>query len=196
MKKSISIMLIVILVLGMTTISFAKSKESKTLTPEEIIELYDVMLEAASNTVIEKAGVTTIYVEHNGLTGTVTIEEEAQYPNEFEIMPSSIYYFYNIPDGSRVITTTLNAASGLGGDLILKSYYTMKNNGTAIDVTDTDAILIPPIGYTNGGTSSYIVSDQSKYFKTSGIYTIVHLKFLRSCFTRLKKDSLAYWKER
>jgi len=171
MKKILSLVLVLVLSFGMVTSSFADSL-TKTSSPEEIDEFIEVMLRQASNTEIKKAGVTEVFVEHKGLTGKVTIEEEALMD-----MPStrSTVIYDNIPDGSRVITTTLKADVLLGGEMILKSYYDMKYNGTYIDATDTDESFSPPLGYTNGGTSSYIAiqAADGSYFKTVGSYTML-----------------------
>lgn len=202
MKKIISLMIILVMVLGLATTSFADSPNSDNLSPQELEEFYGAMLQAASNTQIEKAGTTTIPVEYNGLSGTVTIEEKAAPNEEFLVGTEAQQWFVDIPDGDRVITTTLDADAVLGGELLLKSYYTMMNDGTRIDVTDTYANMSPPVGYTDGGTDSYITEDLSDRFSVTGVYTMLALNEVPMTINsyqqaRLIGDSaisLDYWK--
>lgn len=175
MKKIFSVLLVFTLIMGMSSSTFAnKSKAVLTndVSIEEYEELINLMLETASDVAIQEKTNIDIPVKSGRLSGTVTIKEEPLLDNNRGIVPYASKVYHDIPDGKRVITTTLKADKILGGEMVLKSYYTMKNKGTAITVTSTKASFSPPKGYTNGGTSSYITTNTSKRFVTKGSYTM------------------------
>ncbi|MCR3955591.1 MAG: hypothetical protein NUK57_04785 [Gudongella sp.] len=175
MKKTLSLLLVLLLMMGMSTIAFAdesKSASINNVSIEEYNELISDMFKAAANVKIK--GDTTIYipVQSGKFNGVVIIKDEPVFEQQSQVVRGGSEIFDGIPDGNRRITTTLKADPILGGEMVLKSYYTMKNNGTAIDVTSTNESFSPPLGYTNAGTSSYIAVDRSDYFKTKGSYTM------------------------
>lgn len=174
-KKTFSVLLIFTLIMGMSASAFANKSRAvlmNDISIEEYDELITLMLESASNVAIEEKTSINIPVKSGRLSGTVTIKEEPLLDNNRGIVPYDSKVYHDIPDGKRVITTTLKADKILGGEMVLKSYYTMKNKGTAITATSTKASFSPPKGYTNGGTSSYITTNTSKRFVTKGSYTM------------------------
>lgn len=141
------------------------------VTMEEYEKLFSDMINVVGDIEINKDTTISIPVKSGRLSGTVIIEEKPDIEQQPGVTPFQI--FDGIPDGARTITTTFKADTFLGGELVLKSNYTMKNNGMAITVTSTSEALSPPIGYTNGGTTSYIVKSESLYFMTKGSYTML-----------------------
>jgi len=171
-KKLLSLSLTLVLLISMGSTVFAD--ESKPVLPNNVtIEEYDKlisdMLKAAGDITIDRDTTISIPVQSGRLSGTVIIEEK---PDLEQITKSGTELFEGIPDGKRVITTTLKADKLLGGEMVLKSHYTMKNKGMEIAVTETSASFSPPRGYTDAGTTSYIVSSDSHYFMTKGSYTM------------------------
>ncbi|SNS41126.1 hypothetical protein SAMN05446037_1009131 [Anaerovirgula multivorans] len=169
MKKVLCFIIFALLIMP-TSVAFAEASPEAIIEIDQIEMLFDAMINEANNANIELCSdqYIEIPVSIGDLSGVVIIEDKA-IEDEFTLSGTD---YHDIVDGDRVNTTTLKADKLLGGEMILRVYYTASNEVTHLNATSTSEDFSPPVGYTNDGTSSWVHKNQETIIGGTGSYTM------------------------